>query len=50
MSIYDGNLSYEVGQDDLKQVFLEYGAVNSPTDSRNNTPQPCTTQLMCPTN
>ena len=35
MSIYVGNLSYEVGQDDLKQVFLEYGTVNSvqlPTD------------------
>ncbi len=35
MSIYVGNLSYEVGQDDLKQVFLEYGSVNSiqlPTD------------------
>lgn len=35
MSIYVGNLSYEVGQDDLKQVFLEYGAVKSvqlPTD------------------
>lgn len=29
MSIYVGNLSYEVGQDDLKQVFLEYGAVKS---------------------
>ncbi len=35
MSIYVGNLSYEVGQDDLKQVFLEYGSVNRvqlPTD------------------
>ena len=35
MSIYVGNLSYEVGQDDLKQVFLEYGTVSSvqlPTD------------------
>jgi RNA recognition motif-containing protein len=35
MSIYVGNLSYEVGQDDLKQVFLEYGTVNRvqlPTD------------------
>ena len=35
MSIYVGNLSYEVGQDDLKQVFLEYGTVKSvqlPTD------------------
>ena len=35
MSIYVGNLSYEVGQDDLKQVFAEYGTVNRvqvPTD------------------
>ena len=35
MSIYVGNLSYEVTQDDLKQVFAEYGTVNRvqlPTD------------------
>ncbi len=35
MSVYVGNLPYEVGQDDLKQFFLEYGTVNSvqlPTD------------------
>lgn len=35
MSIYVGNLSYDVGEDDLKQVFLEYGTVNRvqlPTD------------------
>ena len=35
MSIYVGNLSYEVEQDDLKQVFAEYGTVKSvqlPTD------------------
>jgi len=35
MSIYVGNLSYDVGQDDLKQVFAEYGTVNRvqlPTD------------------
>jgi RNA recognition motif-containing protein len=35
MSIYVGNLSFEVGQEDLKQVFLEYGTVNRvqlPTD------------------
>jgi len=34
-SIYVGNLSYEIGQDDLKQVFAEYGSVKSvqlPTD------------------
>ncbi len=29
MSIYVGNLSYEVGEDDLKQVFAEYGTVKS---------------------
>ncbi|AFZ30587.1 RNA-binding protein [Gloeocapsa sp. BRSZ] len=35
MSIYVGNLSYQVEQEDLKQVFLEYGDVKSvqlPTD------------------
>ncbi len=35
MSIYVGNLSYEVREDDLKQVFAEYGTVKSvqlPTD------------------
>ncbi len=35
MSIYVGNLSYEVEQDDLRQVFAEYGTVKSvqlPTD------------------
>jgi RNA recognition motif-containing protein len=35
MSIYVGNLSYEVTQDDLTQVFAEYGTVNRvqlPTD------------------
>ncbi|MGH8001058.1 MAG: RNA recognition motif domain-containing protein [Brasilonema sp.] len=35
MSIYVGNLSYEITQDDLKQVFVEYGTVNRvrlPTD------------------
>ncbi|AKG23572.1 RNA recognition motif domain-containing protein [Calothrix sp. 336/3] len=29
MSIYVGNLSYEVEQDDLKRVFAEYGTVKS---------------------
>jgi RNA recognition motif-containing protein len=29
MSIYVGNLSYEVKEDDLKQVFSEYGTVKS---------------------
>jgi RNA recognition motif-containing protein len=35
MSIYVGNLSYEVTQDDLKQTFAEYGTVKQvklPTD------------------
>ncbi|PZD71523.1 hypothetical protein C1752_06143 [Acaryochloris thomasi RCC1774] len=35
MSIYIGNLSYEATQEDLSQVFAEYGAVKSvklPTD------------------
>ncbi|NWF58033.1 MAG: RNA-binding protein [Fischerella sp.] len=27
MSIYVGNLSYEVEEDDLKQIFSEYGSV-----------------------
>jgi RNA recognition motif-containing protein len=27
MSIYVGNLSYEVREEDLKQVFAEYGTV-----------------------
>ncbi|MCC0175571.1 RNA-binding protein [Waterburya agarophytonicola K14] len=27
MSIYVGNLSYEVNQDDLSEVFAEYGTV-----------------------
>lgn len=35
MSIYVGNLSYDVTEEDLKQVFTEYGTVKSvqlPTD------------------
>ena len=35
MSIYIGNLSYEVPEDDLRQVFAEYGTVRRvqlPTD------------------
>ena len=35
MSIYVGNLSYQVTQDDLKEVFGEYGTVSRvqvPTD------------------
>ncbi|WP_017317529.1 RNA recognition motif domain-containing protein [Mastigocladopsis repens] len=29
MSIYVGNLSYQVEQDDLRRVFAEYGTVKS---------------------
>ncbi|WP_392535494.1 RNA recognition motif domain-containing protein [Nostoc sp. C117] len=29
MSIYVGNLSYEVREDDLRQVFSEYGTVKN---------------------
>ncbi|BAZ40085.1 RNP-1 like RNA-binding protein [Calothrix sp. NIES-4101] len=29
MSVYIGNLSYEVREDDLRQVFSEYGTVKS---------------------
>ncbi len=29
MSIYVGNLSYEVAEEELKQVFVEYGDVKS---------------------
>lgn len=35
MSVFIGNLPYEVSQDDLKQVFADYGTVKSvrlPTD------------------
>ena len=35
MSIYVGNLSYKVSQEDIKQTFAEYGTVNRvqlPTD------------------
>ncbi len=35
MSIYVGNLSFDAAQDDLHQVFTEYGSVKSvklPTD------------------
>ncbi|KYC42443.1 RNA-binding protein [Scytonema hofmannii PCC 7110] len=42
MSIYVGNLSYEVGDNDLKQVFAEYGTVKSvqvPTDRETGRPR-----------
>lgn len=42
MAIYVGNLSYEVTQDDLNQVFTEYGTVNRvqlPTDRETGRPR-----------
>ena len=42
MSIYIGNLSYEVTQADLEEVFKEYGAVkrvNIPTDRESGRPR-----------
>lgn len=42
MSIYVGNLSYEVAQEDLNAVFAEYGAVKRvqlPTDRETGRPR-----------
>ncbi|MEG3439082.1 RNA-binding protein [Pannus brasiliensis CCIBt3594] len=42
MSIYVGNLSYEVTQEDLTEVFKEYGAVKRvqvPTDRETGRPR-----------
>jgi RNA recognition motif-containing protein len=42
MSIYVGNLSYEVREDDLKQAFSEYGTVKSvqlPMDRETGRPR-----------
>ena len=42
MSIYVGNLSYEVTQEDLVSVFAEYGSVkrvNLPTDRETGRPR-----------
>jgi RNA recognition motif-containing protein len=42
MSIYVGNLSYDVTQDDLDRVFAEYGTVNRvsiPTDRESGRPR-----------
>lgn len=42
MSIYVGNLSYEVGQEDLSSVFAEYGSVKRvqlPTDRETGRPR-----------
>ena len=42
MSIYVGNLSYEVKAEDLKEVFKEYGSVKRvhvPTDKETGRPR-----------
>jgi RNA recognition motif-containing protein len=42
MSIYVGNLSYEVTEDDLRSVFAEYGSVKRvslPTDRETGRPR-----------
>ncbi|MBD2295640.1 RNA-binding protein [Anabaena sphaerica FACHB-251] len=42
MSIYVGNLSYQVTDEDLKQAFAEYGKVKSvqlPTDRETGRPR-----------
>ncbi|MGF1494067.1 MAG: RNA recognition motif domain-containing protein [Microcoleaceae cyanobacterium] len=42
MSIYVGNLSYQVTEDDLKSVFTEYGSVKRvhlPTDRETGRPR-----------
>ena len=42
MSIYVGNLSYEVNQEDLKEVFAEYGTVkrvHMPSDRETGRPR-----------
>ncbi|MGB7414788.1 MAG: RNA-binding protein [Thermosynechococcaceae cyanobacterium] len=42
MSVYVGNLSYDATQDNLSQVFQEYGAVKSvklPTDRETGRPR-----------
>ncbi|MGB3237999.1 MAG: RNA-binding protein [Geitlerinemataceae cyanobacterium] len=42
MSIYVGNLSYEVTQDDLSEIFKEYGTVKRvqlPTDRETGRPR-----------
>merc|ERR1712117_600135 len=42
MSIYVGNLSYDVTQDDLSEVFAEYGTVKRvqlPTDRETGRPR-----------
>lgn len=42
MSVYVGNLSYDVSQSDLRQVFEEYGSVSRvslPMDRETNRPR-----------
>lgn len=48
MSIYVGNLSYEVTENDLKGVFAEYGTVKRvqlPNDRETGRPRGCS--LLC---
>ena len=42
MSLYVGNLSFEVGQEDLSSIFAEYGSVKQvqlPTDRETGRPR-----------
>ncbi|MEO0377953.1 MAG: RNA-binding protein [Cyanobacteria bacterium P01_A01_bin.17] len=42
MTIYVGNLSYDATQDDLKEIFAEYGTVTKayvPTDRETGRPR-----------
>jgi RNA recognition motif-containing protein len=42
MSVYVGNLSYDVTREDLEQIFAEYGEVNRvslPTDRETGRPR-----------
>ena len=42
MSLYVGNLSFEVGQEDLSSIFAEYGSVKRvqlPTDRETGRPR-----------
>ena len=44
MSIYVGNLSFEIDQEDLKEVFSEYGTVKNihiPKDRETGRPRGC---------
>lgn len=42
MTIYIGNLSYQVTEEDVREIFVEYGAVKSvsvPIDRETNKPR-----------